>query len=86
MKNSFNFIQVANLIYIIRNNFLNIDKDISKEEFINFMNKQKYYLKLFKDVLEKKKKLIGIQKQFLKDLVGIKEQLNLEENKCHHSQ
>lgn len=84
MKYSFNFLQVANWIYIVRTNLKNLrtklDKEkVSKQEAILLLEQQKRYLELIKDILNKKTKLIGIQPDFLKNLKEIKKQYGIEE-------
>jgi hypothetical protein len=84
MKNSFNFIQVANWIYIIKiklKNFrLKIDKEkISKQEALKILNEQKRHLELIKEVLNKNIRLMGIQSDFLKNLKQIKKEYGIEE-------
>ena len=71
MKYSFNFIQVANWIYIIRTKLkdfrIRLDKEkISKQEAIELLNSQKRQLELIKDILNKKSRLLGIQPEFWK--------------------
>lgn len=84
MKNNFNFIKIANWIYIIRTNlkdFRNkIDKEkVSKEEAITLLTQQKRQLELIKDIINKKAFLVGIQPEFLKNLKEIKKQFGIEE-------
>ena len=84
MKYSFNFIQVANWIYIIRTKLkdfrIRLDKEkISKQEAIELLNSQKRQLELIKDILNKKSRLLGIQSDFLKNLKEIKKQYGIEE-------
>ena len=79
MKYSFNFIQVANWVYIIRTKLkefrIRIDKEkVSKQEAIELLNSQKQQLELIKDILNKKSRLLGIQPDFLKNLKQIKNQ------------
>ncbi len=84
MKNSFNFIQVANWIYVIKiklKNFrLRIDKEkITKQEALKILNEQKRHLELIKEVLNKNVRLMGIQSDFLKNLKEIKKEHGIEE-------
>lgn len=84
MKYSFNFIQVANWVYIIRTNLkdfrLKIDKEkVPKEEAIQLLEQQKRQLELIKDILNKKSRLLGIQPEFLKNLKQIKKDYGLED-------
>ena len=84
MKYNFNFIQVANWVYIIRTKLkefrLKIDKEkVSKEEALELLKSQKRQLELIKDILNKKARLHGIQSDFLKNLKEIKRQYGIEE-------
>ena len=84
MKYSFNFLQIANWVYIIRTalkNFrLRLDEEkISKNETIQFLKSQKRQLELIKDILNKKTRLHGIQPEFIKNLKEIKKQYGVEE-------
>jgi large-conductance mechanosensitive channel len=84
MKYSFNFVQIANWIYIIRTNLKNLrlrlDKEkISKEEAIRVLTAQKCQLELIKDILNKNARLLGIQNDFLKNLQEIKKQYGIED-------
>lgn len=76
MKNKFNFLQIANWLYVIRLNHLKNIK-MSKEVIDN----QIRLLKLIKEVINKKKVLSGIQRDFLKNLKHIKDDLNIKETK-----
>jgi hypothetical protein len=84
MKNSFNFLQVANWIYIIRTNLRDfrvaLDKEkINKEDGLNILKSQKRHLELIKDILNKNVRLMGIQPDFLKNLKQIKKEYGIEE-------
>jgi len=84
MKYNFNFIQVANWVYIIRTKLkefrLKIDKEkVSKEEALELLKSQKRQLELIKDILNKKARLHGIKSDFLKNLKEIKRQYGIEE-------
>lgn len=84
MKYSFNFIQVANWVYIIRTKLkefrIRLDKEkISKQEAIELLNSQKRQLELIKDILNKKSKLLGIQPDFVKNLKQIKKEYGIED-------
>ncbi len=84
MKNSFNFLQVANWIYIIRTNLRDfrvaLDKEkINKEDGLNILKSQKRHLELIKDILNKNVRLMGIQPNFLKNLKQIKKEYGIEE-------
>ncbi len=84
MKNSFNFLQVANWVYIIRTKLkeLRVEadiKDIPKQEILGRLALQKHQLELIKNIIIKKNKLLGIQPDFLKNLEEIKKQFGIEE-------
>lgn len=84
MKYSFNFIQVANWVFIIRTKLkefrVNLDKEkVPKQEAIQLLNSQKQQLELIKDILNKKSRLLGIQSEFLKNLKQIKKEYGIEE-------
>jgi hypothetical protein len=84
MKYNFNFLQVANWVYILRTKLrefrIKIDKEnISKEQAIELLKSQKRQLELIKDILNKKARLQGIQPDFLKNLKEIKKQYGIEE-------
>ena len=84
MKYNFNFIQVANWVYIIRTKLkefrVRIDNEkVSKQEAIQILEHQKRQLELIKDILNKKSRLLGIQPEFLKNLKEIKKQYGIEE-------
>jgi hypothetical protein len=84
MKNNFNFLQVANWIYIIRSNLkgfrVRLDKEkINKEDALNTLKSQKRHLELIKDILNKNVRLMGIQPNFLKNLKQIKKEFGIEE-------
>lgn len=84
MKYNFNFIQVANWVYLMRTKLkefrLQIDKEkVSKHEAIQLLEQQKRQLELIKDVLNKKTRLVGIQADFLKNLKQIKKDYGIEE-------
>lgn len=84
MKYSFNFLQVANWVYVIRTKLKifreRLDKEtITADEAIKTLEAQKKQLKLIKEIMMKKTKLIGIQKDFLRDLSKIKKEYGLDE-------
>ena len=84
MKNNFDFIKIANWIYIIRTKLKDfrsrIDKEkISKQEAIELLTQQKRQLELIKDIINKKTFLVGIQPDFLKNLKEIKKEFGIEE-------
>ena len=84
MKYNFNFIQVANWVYILRTKLkefrIRLDKEkISKTEALQLLQQQKRQLELIKDVLNKKSSFLGIQPEFLKNLKEIKKQFGIED-------
>jgi len=84
MKYSFNFIQVANWVYIIQDKLkklrIRLDKEkIPKEEALRLLVAQKQQLELIKDILNKNVRLMGIQPDFLKNLKQIKKEYGIEE-------
>jgi hypothetical protein len=84
MKNRFNFIQVANWVYLIRTNLKafreKLDKEkVSKQEALELLQQQKRHLELIKEILNKKVNLLGIQPDFLKNLKEIKKMYGIEE-------
>jgi hypothetical protein len=84
MKYSFNFIQVANWVYIIRTKLKQFrtrldEEKVSKQEALELLKSQKQQLELIKDILNKKTRLLGIQPDFLKNLKEIKRQYGIEE-------
>jgi len=84
MKYNFNFIQVANWIYILRTKLkefrTEIDREkVSKREALELLNAQKRSLELIKDILNKNARLMGIQKDFIANLKEIKKQYGIEE-------
>jgi hypothetical protein len=84
MKYNFNFIQVANWVYLIRTSLKNLrirlDKEkLSKEETLQLLTAQKRQLELIKDIINKKTRLLGVQKDFIANLKEIKKQYGIEE-------
>lgn len=84
MKSSFNFLQIANWVYILRTNLkklrARLDKEkLSKEETLKILKSQKKRLELIKDILSKTTSLQGIQPDFLKNLKSIKKEFNIED-------
>jgi hypothetical protein len=84
MKYSFNFIQVANWVYVIRTSLkdfrVRLDEEkVSKQEALTLLNNQKRQLELIKDILNKKANLLGIQHSFLKNLKEIKKSYGIED-------
>jgi hypothetical protein len=86
MKYKFNFIQIANWLFICRQNLLKIkesilNNDITKEEAIQKLESQKQHLLLIKDIINRKIMLHGIQKDFIINYLNFKKELNIEDNK-----
>ncbi len=84
MKYKFNFIQIANWMYVCRQNLFNLRIDvvkekISKNEAIEKLQAQKRQLLLIKDILNKKTFLHGIQPNFLKNFKKIKEMYDVKD-------
>ena len=84
MKYKFNFIQIANWVYVIRTRLkdfrarLDTEK-VSKQEAIENLENQKRSLLIVIDLLNKNANLLGIQKDFLRNLSDIKKQFGVEE-------
>lgn len=84
MKSSFNFIQVANWVYILRTKLKNFrvsldTEKISKEEALKLLKEQKRQLELIKGILNKNIRLHGIQRDFLLNLKNIKKDYGIED-------
>jgi hypothetical protein len=84
MKSNFNFIQVANWVYLLRTKLKDfrsrLDKEkVSKQETLELLQQQKRQLELIKDIINKKARLLGIQPDFLKNLKEIKKQYGIED-------
>jgi hypothetical protein len=84
MKSNFNFIQVANWVYLLRTKLKDfrsrLDKEkVSKQETLDLLQQQKRQLELIKDIINKKARLLGIQPDFLKNLKEIKKQYGIED-------
>jgi len=84
MKYKFNFIQIANWVYVIRIKLkdfrtrLDLEK-VSTQEAIENLESQKRSLLIVVDLLNKNANLLGIQNDFLKNLKDIKKQFGVEE-------
>jgi len=76
MKFKFNFLQIANWIYILKSKHLEINT-----QSIDLIDNQIRLLELIKDVINRKKYLSGIQKDFLKNLKKVKDELDIKETK-----
>lgn len=84
MKNSFNFLQFTNWLLICRERIKTIKEQIlndelTKEEAINKLIEEKRKISILSDVLEKKVRLYGIQKDFLINLKNIKKEYGIED-------
>ena len=84
MKYNFNFIQIANWLEICREKLKKVrvaadEESMTPEEAINSLEAQKKNLLLIKDILERKIKLLGIQKNFLEKYENIKKEFGIEE-------
>ena len=84
MKNSFNFIQLANWVYVLRTKLkefrTKLDKEkVSKQEALNLLIMQKRQLELIKEILNKKTRLMGVQPDFVKNLKEIKKSYGIED-------
>jgi hypothetical protein len=83
MKYSFSFLQISNWLYVIYRRLKTLrerlDKEnVDKEEAIKLLEQQKAWLLLIKEVLNKNTRLIGIQRDFLKNLEDIKREFGVE--------
>lgn len=84
MKYSFNFIQVTNWLMVCRENIKKIrdqvlNEEISKEEAVSKLTAEKNKVTKLKDILNRKIRLHGIQKDFLKNLKEIKREYGIED-------
>ncbi len=84
MKYKFNFIQIANWLYVCRENLFNtrknvLDEKLSKNEAIEKLQAQKRHLLLIKDIINRKTFLHGIQPEFLRNFKKIKEMYGIKE-------
>ena len=84
MKYKFNFIQIANWMYVCRQNLFNLRIDIvkekiSKNEAIEKLQAQKRHLLLIKDIVNRKTFLHGIQPDFLRNFKKIKEMYDIKD-------
>lgn len=84
MKYSFNFIQVTNWLMICRENIKNIrdkviNEEISKEQAIQMLSVERNKVTKLKDILHRKVRLHGIQKDFLANLKKIKQEYGIED-------
>ncbi len=80
MKNKFNFLQIANWVYFCIQNLKSIkNTNLSNEEVKLKLQIEIKKLEIIKDVLNKQKKLQGINSQFLKNLSSIKKDYGIIE-------
>lgn len=84
MKYKFNFIQIANWLYVCRTNLSDIrntilEEKISKSEAIEKLQAQKHQLLLIKDIINRKAILHGVQRDFLLNYSKLKEEYGIEE-------
>lgn len=84
VKNSFNFIQYTNWLLVCRENILKIKQQIlndelTKEEAINKLISERKKISILRDVLDKKARLHGIQKDFLTKLNQIKKEYGIDD-------
>lgn len=82
MKNKFNFLQVANWIFICIQNLDKLNKNsknMSKDEFRIRLLEEKRKIVIIKEVLLRKRNLFGISNEFIKNLPDIKKQYGIQE-------
>lgn len=84
MKYSFNFIQVTNWLMVCRENIKKIrdqvlNEEISKQKAIELLKSEKQKVSRLKDILQRKVRLHGIQKDFLKNLKEIKKEYGIDD-------
>jgi len=84
MKYSFNFLQVTNWLIVCRENIKKIRdqvlaEEISKEQAIQKLLNEKRRITTLKDILNRKTRLHGISKDFLKSLKEIKKEYGVED-------
>lgn len=84
MKYSFNFLQVTNWLLVCRENIKKIrdgvlSEQISKERAIELLSIEKHRISTLKDILNRKIRLHGISKDFLKNLKEIKKEYGVED-------
>lgn len=83
MKYRFSFLQIANWVYVCKEDLKKILKLIqkgnyNKEEIINKLEMQKKQIIVLRDILKKETKLQGVQPSFLKNLSKIKSSHGIE--------
>lgn len=84
MKNSFNFLQFTNWLFVCRENIESIKQDvldekITKQQAIEKLLAEKKKISILRDVLERKVRLFGIQASFLRSLKDLKKRYGIEE-------
>lgn len=84
MKNTFNFLQFTNWLFICRENIEAIKKDvinenITKQQAIEWLLIEKKRISILRDVLDKKVRFFGVQSSFLKNLSEIKKRYGIED-------
>jgi len=84
MKYSFNFLQVTNWLLICRENIKKIrdqvlNEEISKEQAIELLQREKHHITSLKDILHRKTRMHGISKDFLRNLKEIKKEYGIED-------
>lgn len=72
MKYNLNFIQILNWLYILRQNMDKIDFNTDTNITIEKLKNQQHNLNKVIDVLNKKIKLVGVQKKFLEEYKKMK--------------
>jgi hypothetical protein len=73
MKYNINFIQISNWIYLLKEKLENIKDD---DNTVKELLKQKEILLKTIDIINKKTRLIGIQKKFLENYKDLKRKLD----------
>lgn len=80
MKTKFNFLQIANWIYICLENLKKINNEqIPNSEKIKKLIVEKKKFSMLKDILNKKFILHGINNEFIKNIKNIKKQYEIED-------
>ena len=84
MKQSFSFIRIINWLYLVRTKLKLLRKrldeeELTREEIISLLEEQKKLLFAFKDILESKAMLMGIQQDFLTNFQQIKKEYGIED-------
>ena len=84
MKNSFNFLQFANWLFVCRENIIRIREqvatnELTKEQAIEKLLIEKKHISTLIAVLDRGANIHGIQSSFLRNLKEIKKQYDIEE-------